>query len=29
MDYRGFPEMGKTDENVKKLYEQVFRPHLT
>lgn len=29
MDYRGFPVMEKTGENVKRLYEQLFRQHLT
>jgi len=29
MQYRGFPEMAKTEENVKRLYQDVFRLHLT
>ena len=29
MPYRGFPEMSKTRENVKKLYDDVLRRHLT
>jgi UDP:flavonoid glycosyltransferase YjiC (YdhE family) len=29
MPYRGFPEMKKTKENVKKLYENIFKRHLT
>jgi UDP:flavonoid glycosyltransferase YjiC (YdhE family) len=29
MQYRGFPEMAKTRENVKRLYQDVFRKHLS
>jgi hypothetical protein len=29
MQYRGFPEMAKTEENVKRLYQDVFRRHLS
>jgi UDP:flavonoid glycosyltransferase YjiC (YdhE family) len=29
MQYRGFPEMTKTQENVKRLYKDVFRRHLS
>jgi len=29
MQYRGFPEMAKTEENVKKLYQDVLRRHLS
>jgi UDP:flavonoid glycosyltransferase YjiC (YdhE family) len=29
MQYRGFPKMAKTRENVKKLYRDVFRRHLS
>jgi len=29
MQYRGFPEMAKTGENVKRLYRDVFRRHLS
>jgi UDP:flavonoid glycosyltransferase YjiC (YdhE family) len=29
MQYRGFPEMAKTEENVKRLYENVLKKHLT
>jgi UDP-N-acetylglucosamine:LPS N-acetylglucosamine transferase len=28
MQYLGFPEMAKTQENVKRLYQDVFRQHL-
>jgi UDP:flavonoid glycosyltransferase YjiC (YdhE family) len=29
MQYRGFPKMAKTEENVKRLYQDVFRRHLS
>ena len=29
MPYRGFPKMAKTSENVKRLYQDVFRRHLS
>jgi UDP-N-acetylglucosamine:LPS N-acetylglucosamine transferase len=29
MEYRGFPKMAKTEENVKRLYRDVFRRHLS
>jgi UDP-N-acetylglucosamine:LPS N-acetylglucosamine transferase len=29
MQYRGFPEMAKTGENVKRLYQDVLRRHLS
>jgi len=29
MNYHGFPEMSKTEENVKRLYDDVFRQHLS
>jgi len=29
MNYRGFPEMTKTAENVKRLYEELFKQHLS
>lgn len=29
MKYHGFPQMTKTSENVKRLYEEVFRQHLS
>ncbi|MGB5098985.1 MAG: glycosyltransferase [Methanothrix sp.] len=29
MQYRGFPEMAKTEENVNRLYENVLKKHLT
>jgi hypothetical protein len=29
MQYRGFPQMAKTEENVKRLYQDVFRRHLS
>ena len=28
MDYSGFPRMRKTGENVRRLYEEIFAPHL-
>jgi len=29
MNYQGFPEMTKTAENVKRLYEELFVQHLS
>jgi len=29
MKFSGFPNMPKTDENVKRLYEKVLKRHLT
>ena len=29
MKYKGFPEMPKTEENVKRLYQDVLKKHLS